>query len=157
MADVRDQDATRTVEGGSADTPSVTHVGVWGELRLLSELGKGGFGRVYRAWDDSLAREVALKVVKPRDAPQRASVLIEGQMLARVKHNNVVTVHRAQQIDDEVGLTMELIKGRPLAHIVEQTGRWAPKRRRSSGSVCVRRWRPFMERDCCIATSRRTT
>ena len=34
----------------------------------------------------------------------------------------VVTVHRAQQIDHEVGLTMELIKGRPLAHIVEQTG-----------------------------------
>lgn len=122
MADVRDQDATRTVESGSADTPPVAHAGAWGDLRLLSELGHGGFGRVYRAWDESLAREVALKVVKPRDASQRASVLIEGQMLARVKHNNVVTVHRAQQIDDEVGLTMELIKGRPLAHIVEQTG-----------------------------------
>ena len=122
MADVRDQEATRTVESGSADTPPVAHAGAWGDLRLLSELGHGGFGRVYRAWDESLAREVALKVVKPRDASQRASVLIEGQMLARVKHNNVVTVHRAQQIDDEVGLTMELIKGRPLAHIVEQTG-----------------------------------
>ena len=122
MADVHDQDATRTVESGSADTPPVAHAGAWGDLRLLSELGHGGFGRVYRAWDESLAREVALKVVKPRDASQRASVLIEGQMLARVKHNNVVTVHRAQQIDDEVGLTMELIKGRPLAHIVEQTG-----------------------------------
>ena len=122
MKDARDLDVTRTVESGSADAPPVAHTGAWGDLRLLSELGRGGFGRVYRAWDESLAREVALKVVKPRDASQRASVLIEGQMLARVKHQNVVTVHRAQQIDDEVGLTMELIKGRPLAHIVEQTG-----------------------------------
>ena len=43
-------------------------------------------------------------------------------MLARVSHRNVVTVFRAQQIDDEIGLTMELIKGRHLAHVVEQNG-----------------------------------
>jgi hypothetical protein len=122
MKDAHDLEATRTGQSGSADAPPVAHAPAWGDLRLVTELGHGGFGRVYRAWDESLAREVALKVIKPRDASQRASVLIEGQMLARVKHNNVVTVHRAQQIDDEVGLTMELIKGRHLAQIVDQNG-----------------------------------
>ena len=122
MEDAHDLEATRTEESGSADSPSLAHSAAWGDLRLLSELGHGAFGRVYRAWDESLAREVALKVVKPRDAAQRASVLIEGQMLARVKHHNVVTVYRAQQIDDEVGLTMELIKGHQLAQLVEQNG-----------------------------------
>jgi protein kinase-like protein len=124
MEKARDLEATRTqVDNASgADVPPLAQSAIWADLRLLSELGHGGFGRVYRAWDESLAREVALKVIKPRDAEQRASVLIEGQMLARVNHRNVVTVFRAQQIGDEVGLTMELIKGRHLAHVVEQNG-----------------------------------
>jgi predicted Ser/Thr protein kinase len=123
MEDARDLEATRTVDSGSqSGARPLAHSATWGDLRLLSELGHGGFGRVYRAWDEKLAREVALKVIKPRDAEQRASVLMEGQMLARVSHRNVVNVFRAQQIDDEVGLTMELIKGRHLAHVVEQNG-----------------------------------
>jgi serine/threonine-protein kinase len=123
MEEARDLEATRTqVDGSASDAPPFEQSAIWGDLRLLSVLGRGGFGRVYRAWDASLAREVALKVIKPRDAEQRASVLIEGQMLARVNHRNVVTVFRAQQIGDEVGLTMELIKGRHLAQVVEQNG-----------------------------------
>jgi hypothetical protein len=129
MEEPRDPEATRTQvdtgssdKGSASDAPPFAQSAIWGDLRLLSELGHGGFGRVYRAWDESLAREVALKVIKPKDADQRASVLIEGQMLARVSHRNVVTVFRAQQIDDEIGLTMELIKGRHLAQVVEQNG-----------------------------------
>ena len=129
MEEPRDPEATRTQvdtgssdKGSASDAPPFAQSAIWGDLRLLSELGHGGFGRVYRAWDESLAREVALKVIKPKDAEQRASVLIEGQMLARVSHRNVVTVFRAQQIDDEIGLTMELIKGRHLAQVVEQSG-----------------------------------
>jgi serine/threonine-protein kinase len=123
MEKARDLEATQTVDSGSqSDARPLAPSAVWGDLRLLSELGRGGFGRVFRAWDEKLAREVALKVIKPRDAEQRASVLMEGQMLARVSHRNVVNVFRAQQIDDEVGLTMELIKGRHLAHVVEQNG-----------------------------------
>ena len=43
-------------------------------------------------------------------------------MLASVRHNNVVTVYRAQQIGDEIGLTMELIRGRHLGDLVKQGG-----------------------------------
>jgi hypothetical protein len=123
MGDAPDPEVTRTVQTEpTSDVPPLERSATWGDLRLLSELGHGGYGRVYRAWDVSLAREVALKIIKPRDAAQRASMLLEGQMLARVNHRNVVTVYRAQQIDDEVGLTMELIKGRHLASVVEHDG-----------------------------------
>jgi hypothetical protein len=123
MGDARDPEVTRTVQTEpTSDVPPLDRPAAWGDLRLLSELGHGAYGRVFRAWDDSLAREVALKIIKPRDAAQRASMLLEGQMLARVSHRNVVTVYRAQQIGDEVGLTMELIKGRHLAGIVEHDG-----------------------------------
>jgi hypothetical protein len=93
----------------------------WGGLRLIAPLGRGGFGRVYRAWDDGLAREVALKIIPVRQ-PGRADLLREGQMLARVRHPNVVIVHAVQQIGNEVGLTMELIEGRTLAEDVRQNG-----------------------------------
>jgi hypothetical protein len=93
----------------------------WGGLRLIAPLGRGGFGRVYRAWDEGLAREVALKIIPVRQ-PGRADLLREGQMLARVRHPNVVVVHAVQQINNEVGLTMELIEGRTLAEDVRQNG-----------------------------------
>jgi protein kinase-like protein len=123
MGDAPDPEVTRTLQTEpTSDVPPLERSATWGDLRLISELGHGAYGRVYRAWDGSLAREVALKIIKPRDAAQRASMLLEGQMMARVNHRNVVTVYRAQQIDDEVGLTMELIKGRHLAGIVEHAG-----------------------------------
>ncbi len=124
--DDADPGETRSVDTGSGPaTPArdVTGGREWGDLRLTNEIGHGGFGRVYRGWDETLAREVAVKIIKPKDAAHRAEVLREGKMLARVKHPNVVTVFRAQQVGDEVGITMELIHGRHLSDVVAQSGR----------------------------------
>ncbi|HXE80033.1 MAG TPA: serine/threonine-protein kinase [Vicinamibacterales bacterium] len=97
----------------------------WAHLRLIEEIGRGGFGRVYRAWDTALAREVALKLVRVSEAHSREAsslVLEEGRMLARVRHPNVVTVYGALQIGNEVGLWMELVRGRSLADVVRTDG-----------------------------------
>lgn len=96
----------------------------WGSLEILQEVGRGGFGVVYRAWEPALAREVALKIIRPRDPRPEAlaSILREGQLLARVRHPNVVTVYGAQQIGDEVGLWMEFVRGRSLSELVKQDG-----------------------------------
>src|SRR5687767_2645363 len=66
-----------------SDAPSIACPGgTWGGLRLIEELGRGSFGCVYRAWDDTLARDVALKIIRlPREDPDlAAAVLHEGQM-----------------------------------------------------------------------------
>jgi serine/threonine-protein kinase len=97
---------------------------IWGSLEILEEIGHGGFGVVYRAWEPALAREVALKIIRPSEpTPETlAAILREGQLLARVRHPNVVTVYGAQQIGDEVGLWMEFVRGRSLADLVKHDG-----------------------------------
>jgi hypothetical protein len=49
-------------------------------------------------------------------------MLREGRLLARVRHRNVVTVHGAQQVGDEVGVWMELVRGRTLAQVLRDAG-----------------------------------
>jgi serine/threonine protein kinase len=99
-------------------------LGRWGPLELIEEVGRGGFGCVYRAWEASLAREVALKVIKQPEPGQAAAdaVLHEGRLLARVRHPNVVTVFHTEQIGDEIGLWMEFIRGRSLDDVVKRDG-----------------------------------
>jgi serine/threonine-protein kinase len=114
----------------SDDSITVSHdvsgreIQLWGSLEILEEVGRGGFGVVYRAWEPALAREVALKIIRPPDpSPETlASILREGQLLARVRHANVVAVHGAQQIGDEVGLWMEFVRGRSLSNLVRADG-----------------------------------
>jgi len=100
--------------------------GTWGSLEILEPIGHGGFGRVYRARDPALGREVALKVIAvPSDDPAKvADALKEGRLLARVRHANVVTVHGAQEFRGSVGIWMELVRGRSLAELVRLDGRF---------------------------------
>jgi hypothetical protein len=95
----------------------------WGEFRIIRELGHGGFGRVYRAFDDGLAKEIALKIVRPSSPLRVSSVMREGQMLARIRHPNVVTVHAVRRAGDEVGFVMDLIDGESLSDWVHRVGR----------------------------------
>jgi serine/threonine protein kinase len=88
----------------------------WGPLVILEPIGSGAFGTVYRA-RDSLGREVALKLFKPRpeqDSAKRARVLQEARLLASISHANIVDVYGADRFDGRLGLWMELIRGRTL-------------------------------------------
>lgn len=101
----------------------------WGHLRVLERIGRGAFGEVYRAWDTRLDREVALKLL-PDDstsAGSRATAIIEeGRLLARVRHPNVATIYGAERIGGRVGLWMEFVKGRTLAHAIQQGTSFRP-------------------------------
>ena len=113
---------------GAADPGGeVTDEGLqtWGHLAVLEKIGEGAFGAVYRARDDKLQREVALKLLWPAelDAPSSSSrALKEARLLARVRHPNVATVYGADQIHGRVGLWMELVKGRTLAELLRAHG-----------------------------------
>jgi len=89
-------------------------IGSWAHLRLIERLGGGTFGDVYRAWDEHLEREVALKLLRAAGADddlQTSRIANEGRLLARIRHTNVVCVHGVAIHDERVGLWMELLRG----------------------------------------------
>jgi len=83
----------------------------FGRYRIDGELGQGGMGIVFRAWDSQLARAVAIKVVRQGDAQHQARLVREAQSLARLSHPHVCQVYDVGQHDDEVWFAMELIDG----------------------------------------------
>ena len=95
------------------------------DYELLSELGSGGFGRVYRVRDLHLERIVALKVLHPMLIQDPAGVerfRREAQLAARLNHRNLVNIY---EIGGRAGLmwyTMEFVDGPNLAQLVEQDG-----------------------------------
>jgi serine/threonine-protein kinase len=95
------------------------------DYELLSLLGSGGFGSVYRVRDLHLEREVALKVLHPlltRDPEVVERFRREAQLAARLNHPNIVDIY---DIGGRAGLiwyTMELIDGPSLAQLVERDG-----------------------------------
>ncbi|HET9371296.1 MAG TPA: protein kinase [Vicinamibacterales bacterium] len=92
----------------------------WGHLEVFEEIGRGGYGTVYRAHDTQLDREVALKLY--RAGSDTARVIDEGRKLAKVRHPNVVTVYGADVVDGVAGIWMEYIRGRSLGHVIRTSG-----------------------------------
>src|SRR4029079_15258374 len=82
---------------------------------IVDELGAGGMGVVYKAYDPDLGRLVALKLVRA-GASSRASVRLqrEARAIARLADPNVVTIYDVGQRADEVYIVMELIEGMRL-------------------------------------------
>jgi serine/threonine protein kinase len=94
----------------------------WGELTLLERVGAGAAGEVFRAYDDQLQREVALKLLHGDPAPGANSGTLEGRLLARVRHPGVVTVHGVATHAGRTGLWMEFVRGRTLAALLDERG-----------------------------------
>lgn len=92
-----------------------------GHFRLLSQLGVGGMGAVYRALDESLQRYVAVKVMRASpggsgsDAKQVTRLLDEAISQARLNHPNVVTVYYVGREGEEPFFAMELLPGPTIA------------------------------------------
>jgi tetratricopeptide (TPR) repeat protein len=83
---------------------------------VLEELGQGGMGAVYAAFDPELERKIALKVIRPDADGEvadefRKRLLTEAQAQARLSHPNVVTVHESRAVGSRVFIAMELIAG----------------------------------------------
>ena len=89
-----------------------------GPFEVLSSLGAGGMGEVYRARDPRLEREVALKVLPAAtvaDDTARARLLREARMAARLNHPNVCTIHEVGEAEGQAYVAMELVPGQPLS------------------------------------------
>jgi len=89
-----------------------------GHFRLLEEIGSGGMGVVYRAHDERLDRDVAVKVLPTgalTDEASRRQFRQEAQALARLNHPNIATIFDFDCQEDTDFLAMELLSGQTLA------------------------------------------
>jgi len=86
-----------------------------GRYLVEGTLGQGGMGTVLRAHDETLGRDVALKVLHDARGGRHAQRLLrEAQALARLSHRNVVQVYDVDEIDGRLCMAMELVHGQSL-------------------------------------------
>src|SRR5438046_916603 len=96
-----------------------------GSYQVLSLLGAGGMGEVYRARDTKLQRDVAIKVLPKRfldDSDRLGRFRREAQLLASLNHPNIATIHGLEQSGGVHYLVMELVAGETLAERIERAG-----------------------------------
>ncbi|MDF1661481.1 MAG: protein kinase [Planctomycetota bacterium] len=96
---------------------------------ILEEIARGGMGAIYRAKDNILDRDVAMKVTlngSSKAAEQR--FLQEGRITGQLDHPNIVPVHDMGQLPDGTHyFTMKIVRGRSLRHIIDNHARGAEK------------------------------
>jgi eukaryotic-like serine/threonine-protein kinase len=118
-------DATLALGGARADVePSVARGATVGRYVILDELGAGGMGEVFSAYDPELDRRIALKLVKPvapeRSGKARKRLLREAQALAKLSHPNVVTVYDVGTHGERVFIAMEHVQGQTMHQWITQ-------------------------------------
>ncbi len=94
-----------------------------GNYRILSTLGQGGMARVYKAHQETLGRDVAIKVLPPWYAADRSFVErfnLEARLVARLSHPNIVTVHDANEQSGHLYIVMQLVDGGTLKQRLDQ-------------------------------------
>ncbi len=106
-----------------------------GRYRVVAQLGRGGMGVVWRAVDEVLGREVAVKELRTytdADAPELAGLRLrmqrEARAAARVRHPGVVAVHDVAEVDGRPLIVMELVDGPSLDDVLRERGPSAPGR-----------------------------
>jgi eukaryotic-like serine/threonine-protein kinase len=85
---------------------------ILGRFRVEGRIGSGGFGTVYRAWDERLQRPVAVKVIDREQGSPR--VMREAQAVARLAHRNIATLYELATDGERAFLVSELIEGETL-------------------------------------------
>ncbi len=108
---------------------------VGGKYRLIEVLGEGAIGVVWRAHDEALDRDVAIKEIRlpaglddDQFTALQARTLREARAAARLSHPGIVTVHEVVRQDERPWIVMELLPGRTLAQVVKQDGPQPPRR-----------------------------
>jgi serine/threonine protein kinase len=102
-----------------------------GQFEIVDQVGKGGMATVYKAYQASLQRHVALKVLAPalaQDADLVRRFLREAQSAAALHHPNVVVIHDVGSDEDIHYIVAEYLEGVTLAKLLDATGALPPER-----------------------------
>ncbi len=127
----KDMSNTRVITGPANTTadmapPSLEPGSTLGSYLIVSKLGEGGMGMVYKAHDTTLDRTVALKVLSPhlfRNQEFLQRFRVEAQAQARLNGPNIVTLHSMFEIPGSLVLVMEHVEGHTLDQRLHNEGR----------------------------------
>lgn len=94
-----------------------------GQYRLAAKIGEGGMGVVYRARDEELNRDVAVKVLAAGMLEQlgKDHLLREAQTASALSHPNICTIYQTGRVDNGFYIVMELVEGQPLSEMARTT------------------------------------
>jgi serine/threonine-protein kinase len=95
-----------------------------GKYQLVEKIGRGGMGVVYRAVDETLDRQVAIKAISPELVEDELVKRFrsEAVTLARVNHPNIATVYELFRDEDQLLMVMELVRGETFEQLIERSG-----------------------------------
>ncbi len=102
-----------------------------GNYQIVEELGRGGMAIVYRAYQPSLNRDVAMKVLPPQLSFDQEFVerfQREAKAAAKLRHPNIVVIHDVGHEDGTYYIVMEYLQGRTLKQVIQQEGKLQPQR-----------------------------
>jgi len=99
-----------------------------GKYRIVDKLGRGGMGTVYKAVDETLDREVAIKVLNPdlTDADVLKRFRGEAVTLARLSHPGIATIFELHHHHDDLLMVMEFVRGETFHDLSDRLGAIAP-------------------------------
>ncbi len=99
---------------GSAALSSLLSLPKWRQYRNLRFVGEGGMGRIFKAFDSTLRRVVALKVMRRNDPEVLARFMLEAQHQAGLEHPNICRVYEVGEHQGQAFIAMQFIRGEPL-------------------------------------------
>jgi len=119
-------DADRTAEDSSADltatapgTSSKPEVAAQQRYEILTKLGRGGMGVVYKARDTRLERDVAIKVLRTTSTEEAARLGQEAKAAATLNHPGIVTIHDFEEGFDGYFIAMEFVPGEAMEDLLK--------------------------------------
>lgn len=103
--------------------------GFWRRYEVMREIGAGGMGVVYEAWDKNLERRVAVKRMRDeirQDRRERERFLQEARTVAQMRHPNLVEIYSIEEDGDDAYLVFEFVEGKTLHEHIAEKGTLTP-------------------------------
>ena len=119
--EVRTMDKAESASGGDSNVWRLALPCVFGDYRLVEEVGRGGMGVVYRAEQISLGRQVAVKMIlkdQLASDTERQRFFAEARATAKLQHPSIVPVYDVGEIDGRPYFAMQYVQGRTLQELI---------------------------------------
>ncbi|HEY5937100.1 MAG TPA: protein kinase, partial [Kofleriaceae bacterium] len=106
-----------------------------GPYRIDAQIGAGGMGAVYRAWDPRLGRAIAVKVLHEHSEAQAERLAVEARAAAAIDHRSIVGIHDVGVADGIHYVAMELVDGESLRSVIDRGPQGVARARELAGEL----------------------